>query len=47
MASRALVLGAGGVTGVAWELGMLAGLAERGVDLTQADLVVGRRSAGS
>ncbi len=46
MASRALVLGAGGVTGVAWELGMLAGLAERGVDLTQADLVVGT-SAGS
>jgi NTE family protein len=46
MASRALVLGGGGVTGVAWELGMLAGLARLGVDLGQADLVVGT-SAGS
>lgn len=44
--SRALVLGGGGVTGVAWELGMLAGLAERGVALDAADLVVGT-SAGS
>ncbi|MFJ6164426.1 patatin-like phospholipase family protein [Micromonospora orduensis] len=43
---RALVLGGGGVTGVAWELGMLAGLAERGVPVTEADLVVGT-SAGS
>jgi NTE family protein len=46
MAGKALVLGGGGLTGVAWELGVLAGLAERGVDLTQADLVVGT-SAGS
>jgi NTE family protein len=43
---RALVLGAGGVTGVAWEVGVLAGLAEAGVDLRTADLVVGT-SAGS
>ncbi|MET8351482.1 patatin-like phospholipase family protein [Micromonospora sp. NPDC005206] len=43
---RALVLGGGGVTGVAWELGLLAGLAERGVPVTEADLVVGT-SAGS
>ncbi|MGW1453204.1 patatin-like phospholipase family protein [Micromonospora sp. NPDC002411] len=43
---RALVLGGGGVTGVAWELGLLAGLAERGVPVTGADLVVGT-SAGS
>jgi NTE family protein len=42
----ALVLGGGGITGIAWELGMLAGLAEAGVDLTSADLVVGT-SAGS
>lgn len=34
------------MTGIAWELGMLSGLAEAGVDLTQADLVVGT-SAGS
>jgi NTE family protein len=47
MADKALVLGGGGVTGVAWEIGMLAGLAvEHGVDLSEADLVVGT-SAGS
>jgi NTE family protein len=43
---KALVLGGGGVTGVAWEIGMLAGLAELGVDFSGADLVVGT-SAGS
>jgi NTE family protein len=43
---RALVLGGGGVTGIAWETGMLAGLAEAGIELTSADLVVGT-SAGS
>jgi NTE family protein len=42
----ALVLGGGGITGIAWELGVLAGLAEAGTDLTGADLVVGT-SAGS
>src|SRR3954447_8099157 len=42
----ALVLGGGGVTGIAWELGILKGLADAGVDLTDADLVVGT-SAGS
>jgi NTE family protein len=46
MSSRALVLGGGGVTGVAWELGVLAGLAEAGVDLTGADVVIGT-SAGA
>src|SRR5439155_940596 len=46
MAGRALVLGGGGVTGVAWEFGILTGLAEAGVDLTTADLVVGT-SAGA
>jgi NTE family protein len=43
---RGLVLGGGGITGIAWEIGVLAGLAEAGVDLTAADLVVGT-SAGS
>ena len=43
---RALVLGGGGVTGVAWEIGMLLGLAEAGLDLSVADLFVGT-SAGS
>ncbi|MFD4639970.1 patatin-like phospholipase family protein [Lentzea sp. NPDC058436] len=43
---RALVLGGGGVTGIAWETGILHGLAEQGVDLSDADLFVGT-SAGS
>jgi NTE family protein len=43
---RALVLGGGGITGVAWEIGLLYGLAEEGVDLAEADLTVGT-SAGS
>ncbi len=42
----ALVLGGGGITGIGWEVGVLAGLAEVGVDLTGAELVVGT-SAGS
>src|SRR5882672_9477147 len=46
MTQRALVLGGGGITGIAWEWGILAGLAEAGVDLAGADLVVGT-SAGS
>jgi predicted acylesterase/phospholipase RssA len=44
--SRALVLSGGGSVGVAWETGVVLGLAERGVDLTAADLVLGT-SAGS
>ncbi|MFI9101854.1 patatin-like phospholipase family protein [Streptomyces fildesensis] len=46
MKGTALVLGSGGLTGVGWEIGMIAGLAEAGVDLGTADLVVGT-SAGS
>jgi NTE family protein len=46
MTTRALVLGAGGEAGVSWEIGLLAGLAARGLDLTDADLVVGT-SAGA
>jgi NTE family protein len=42
----ALVLGGGGITGIAWEIGVLAGLAAADVDLSSADLVVGT-SAGS
>jgi NTE family protein len=44
--SRALVLGGGGPVGVGWESGLIVGLAEAGVDLGAADLVVGT-SAGS
>lgn len=46
MAGTALVLGGGGLTGIGWEIGMLAGLAEAGADLTGADVVIGT-SAGS
>jgi NTE family protein len=46
MTKRALVLGGGGLTGIGWEWGILAGLAEAGVDLSDADLVIGT-SAGS
>jgi NTE family protein len=47
MADRsALVLGGGGITGAAWEIGMLAGLVEAGVDLRLADMVIGT-SAGA
>jgi NTE family protein len=43
----ALVLGGGGAAGNAWEIGLIAGLAEAGIDLTQAaDLIIGT-SAGA
>ena len=44
--SRALVLGGGGVAGIAWETGLLFGLAEQGVDVLDADVILGT-SAGS
>src|SRR5690348_8509157 len=44
--TRALVLGGGGSVGIAWESGLLAGLAEQGIDLGRADRIVGT-SAGS
>ncbi|KOT62651.1 patatin [Streptomyces rimosus subsp. rimosus] len=46
MTGTALVLGGGGYTGIGWEIGMLAGLVEAGVDLGTADVVIGT-SAGS
>lgn len=46
MTTRGLVLGGGGITGIAWETGLLWGLAEAGIDLTGADRIVGT-SAGS
>jgi NTE family protein len=46
MNNRALVLGGGGPVGIAWEAGFLAGLAGEGVDVRDADLVLGT-SAGS
>lgn len=44
--SRALVLGGGGIAGIAWETGFLLGLRDAGVDVTNADRIVGT-SAGS
>ncbi|MFG2353308.1 patatin-like phospholipase family protein [Streptomyces sp. NPDC048521] len=44
--TEALVLGGGGVGGIAWLTGLLAGLADGGQDVTGADLLVGT-SAGS
>lgn len=43
---RALVLHGGGSAGNAWEIGVVAGLLDAGVDVTTADLVVGT-SAGA
>jgi NTE family protein len=43
---QALVLGGGGVAGIAWITGLLTGLAEAGQDVTGADLIVGT-SAGA
>ncbi|MCE5215167.1 MAG: patatin-like phospholipase family protein [Methanobacterium sp.] len=44
--SKALVLSGGGITGTAWELGVLRGLKEGGVDVLDFNLIVGT-SAGS
>jgi NTE family protein len=43
---RALVLAGAGAAGNAWQLGIIAGLAAHGIDLTEAELIVGT-SAGS
>ncbi len=44
--TRALVLGGGGLAGIAWHAGMLLGLSDAGLDLDAADLIVGT-SAGA
>ncbi|MGW3248111.1 patatin-like phospholipase family protein [Streptomyces sp. NPDC001070] len=44
--TEALVLGGGGVAGIAWITGLLAGLADAGRDVTGAEVLVGT-SAGS
>jgi NTE family protein len=46
MTRRALVLGSGGNAAIAWEIGMIAGMADAGIDVRDADLFVGT-SAGS
>ncbi len=44
--TKALVLGGGGTTGIAWETGILLGLFDEGIEVNDAGLVVGT-SAGS
>ncbi|MFF4102814.1 patatin-like phospholipase family protein [Streptomyces sp. NPDC001903] len=46
MMDTALVLGGGGAVGLAWTVGMLAGLQQAGIDLSGADVTIGT-SAGS
>jgi NTE family protein len=46
MTTRALVLGGGGPLGIAWETGLLAGLAAGGIDLSRAEFILGT-SAGA
>ena len=46
MEQHALVLGAGGHAAVAWELGVITGMADGGVELRNADVIVGT-SAGA
>src|SRR5688572_16254076 len=46
MTRNALVLGGGGALGIAWEIGLLSGLMEEGIDVAGADLIIGT-SAGS
>jgi NTE family protein len=44
----ALVLGGGGAAGNAWQIGIIAGLAEAGIDMTDAaDLVIGTSSGAT
>src|SRR5580693_7476741 len=44
----ALVLGGGGAAGNAWQIGIIAGLAEAGLDMTEAaDLVIGTSSGAT
>jgi NTE family protein len=46
MSRRAVILGGGGVTGIAWQTGLLYGLTESGQDLAPVDAVIGT-SAGA
>jgi NTE family protein len=44
---RVVVLGGGGVAGIAWETGVAAGLARSGVDLSTADGFIGTSAGAS
>jgi NTE family protein len=44
---RALVLGGGGSAGNAWAIGVVAGLLDAGLDVTDADLIIGTSSGST
>jgi NTE family protein len=44
---RALVLGGGGSAGNAWSIGVIAGLFDAGLDVTEADLIIGTSSGST
>jgi NTE family protein len=44
---RALVLGGGGSAGNAWVIGVIAGLLEAGLDVTEADVIIGTSSGST
>lgn len=44
---RALVVAGGGAAGNAWAIGVIAGLADVGIDVTAADLIVGTSSGAT
>ena len=46
MSGRAVILGGGGVTGIAWQTGVLRGLQDKQIDLADADAIIGT-SAGA
>jgi NTE family protein len=46
VSGRAVILGGGGVTGIAWQTGILRGLRDEQIDLASADAIIGT-SAGA
>ncbi|MDL9980803.1 patatin-like phospholipase family protein [Microbacterium sp. ASV49] len=45
--TRALVIAGGGAAGNAWAIGLVAGLADAGVDVSRADLIIGTSSGST
>jgi len=44
MAGKTLVLGGYGLSGTAWQIGLLKGFLDRGLDLTRADVILATSS---
>lgn len=47
MSERALVIGGAGAAGNAWAIGVIAGLYDAGLDVTDADLIIGTSSGST